>query len=136
MRVDVISSTRTVVVGAAGVAVCATTGVLTASGSSSDYAWLEALARMLSVAAPIAVGLFALHRPPFARFGALLVIAGLVWFLTTLANAEDATLYSIGRVSYWGFEPLLIYLLLAFPTGRIERRFDRVAGLDRRSGSC
>jgi signal transduction histidine kinase len=103
----------------------AVTGALTASGSSSEYAWLEAVARTLTVAAPMAVGLFALHRSPFARFGALLLIAGFVWFLTTLANAEDATVYSIGRVSYWGFEPLLIYLLLAFPSGRIDRRLDR-----------
>jgi signal transduction histidine kinase len=103
----------------------AVTGALTASGSSSEYAWLEAVARTLTVAAPMAVGLFALHRPPFARFGALLLIAGFVWFLTTLANAENATVYSIGRVSYWGFEPLLIYLVLAFPSGRIDRRLDR-----------
>jgi signal transduction histidine kinase len=107
------------------VAMCAVTGALTASGSPSEYAWLEAVARVLTVAAPIAVGLFALRRPPFVRFGALLLIAGFVWFLTTLANADNATLYSIGRVSYWVFEPLLMYLLLAFPTGRIERRLDR-----------
>jgi len=80
---------------------------------------------VLTVAAPVAVGLFALHRPPFARFGTLLLIAGFVWFLTTLANADNATLYSIGRLSYWAFEALLIYLLLAFPTGRIEHRLDR-----------
>jgi hypothetical protein len=64
---------------------------------------------MLTVAAPLAVVIFALRRPPFARFGGLLVIAGGVWFLTTLAGAGDATLYSVGRVSYWLFEPLVIY---------------------------
>ena len=110
---------------AAAIAMCAITGVLTASGSSSEYAWLEAIARMLTVAAPIAVGLFALQRPPFERFGGLLVAAGSLWFLTTLANADDATLYSIGRVSQWLFEPLLIYLLLAFPIGRLDDRLDR-----------
>ena len=104
---------------------CAVTGVLTASGSTSEYAWLEAVARVLTVAAPLGVGLFALQRPPFVRFGTLLFIAGLVWFVTTLANSDNATLYSIGRVAYWVFEPLLMYLLLAFPTGRVERRLDR-----------
>ena len=103
----------------------AITAVLTTSGSSSEYASLEAFVRVLTVAAPIAVGVFALHRPPFERFGRLLVVAGFVWFLTTLANAESSTLYSIGRISHWMFEPLLIYLLLAFPTGRIDRRLDR-----------
>jgi hypothetical protein len=48
-----------------------------------------------------------------------------VWFLTTLANVEDATLYSVGRVAHWLFEPLVVYLLPAFPTGRLDRRFDR-----------
>ena len=125
MRVDLVSRTGSVVLCTAAVAMCAVTGALTASGSTSEHAWLEAVARMLTVAAPIAVGLFALHRPPFARFGGLLLVAGFVWFLTTLANADDATLYSIGRVAFWVFEPLLIYLLLAFPTGRIDRRLDR-----------
>jgi hypothetical protein len=109
----------------AAVAMCAVTGALTASGSRSEYAWLEAVARVLTVAAPIAVGVFALHRPRFARFGRLLLIAGVVWFLTTLANADNATLNSIGRISYWVFEALLIYLLLAFPGGRIDCRLDR-----------
>ena len=120
-----VSRTGSVVLCTAAVAMCAVTGALTASGSDSEHAWLEAVARMLTVAAPIAVGLFALHRPPFARFGRLLLIAGFVWFLTTLANADNATLSSIGRVAFWVFEVLLIYLLLAFPTGRIDRRLDR-----------
>ena len=34
-------------------------------------------------------------------------------------------LYSVGRVSAWLVEPLLVYLLLAFPTGRLEHRIDR-----------
>ena len=104
---------------------CAITGVLTASGSSSDYAGLEASARVLTVAVPIAVGMFALYRPPFERFGMLLVAAGFVWFFTTLANAEDTTLYSVGRIAQWVFEPLLILLLLSFPAGRVESRVDR-----------
>ncbi len=110
---------------AAAIAMCAVTGALTASGSSSDHAWLDAVARSLTVAAPIGVGLFALHRSPFERFGTLLVVAGCVWFLTTLANAEDATFYSIGRIALWVFEPLLMYCMLAFPTGRLDSRLDR-----------
>ena len=63
---------------AAAIAMCAITGALTASGSSSDNAWLEVIARVLTVAAPIGVGIFALHRPPFERFGTLLIVAGCV----------------------------------------------------------
>ena len=109
----------------AGAVLCALTAAVTASGSSSDYVWLEAAARALTVAAPIAVGLYALNRPPFERFGALLILTGFVWFLTTLSNSDDAVLYSIGRVSAWVSELLLVYLLLTFPTGRVENRIDR-----------
>jgi signal transduction histidine kinase len=125
MRVNLGSRAGSVALSIAAVVMCAVTGAVTASGSSSEDAWLEAVARMLTVAVPLAVGIFALRRAPFARFGGLLVMAGGVWFLTTLANAEDATLYSVGRIAYWLFEPLVIYLLLAFPTGRLDRRFDR-----------
>lgn len=69
MRISLVPRARTVATCAIAVAICAVTGALTLSGSSSDYAWLEAVARVLTVAAPIGVGLFALHRPPFERFG-------------------------------------------------------------------
>jgi signal transduction histidine kinase len=125
MRTFLVPRAGSVAMCAAAIAMCAITVALTASGSSSDQVWLEAVARGLTVAAPIAVGLFALHRPPFERFGMLLVVAGSVWFLTTLANAGDATPYSIGRIAQWLFEPLLIYAVLAFPTGRLGSPFDR-----------
>ena len=125
MRDLVIPRLGSVAVCAAVVAACAITGVLTASGSTSDAVALEAVVRMLTVFVPIAVGLFALHRPPFERFGSLLIAAGCVWFVASLANAEEPLLYSVGRLAYWSFEPLLILLLLAFPTGRLEGRLDR-----------
>jgi len=126
MRVTSVSRPASLAVGSAAVAMCIVTGILTESGSSSQHAGLEALVRMLTVAAPIAVGLFALRRPPFERFGAQLLVAGVAWWLTTLGNAEDETLYSIGRIAQWVFEPVLLYLLLAFPTGRLTTRLDRI----------
>ena len=88
--------------------------------------WLEGVARALTVATPMAVGLFALHRAPFERFGKLLIAAGAMWFVTTLANASDPLPYSTGRVAAWLVEPLLVYLLLSFPTGRLTVRADRI----------
>ena len=118
----------------AGAVLCAITAVLTASGSTSDYAWLEATVRALSVAAPIAAGLYAMSRPPFERFGALLTLFGFVWFVASLSNADDELLYSIGRVAGWAGEVVLIYLLLAFPTGRLTNRIDRGLVMTRRPG--
>jgi signal transduction histidine kinase len=115
----------TAAVAVAGVAMCIVTAAVTISGSSSDHAELEAFARVLTVAAPVGVGFIALHRPPFERFGALLMASGPVLFLAMLANSEDATVYSVGRVFAWAIEPFLVYLMLAFPAGRLENRIDR-----------
>ena len=39
---------------------------------------------------------------------------------------SDSVLYSIGRIWVWFAELLLIYLVLAFPTGRLASRADRL----------
>ena len=108
-----------------GALLCAVTGAVTLSGTATDLAGLQALARMSMIAAPVAVGLYAAYRPPFERFGVLLIASGVAWFLTTLAGSDDAVLYSIGRVAGWCVEPLVAFLLLTFPSGRLEHPVDR-----------
>jgi signal transduction histidine kinase len=114
-----------VAVAASGTALCALAAAITVSGSASEYSWLEAVARGLMVGAPIAVGLYAWSRPAFRRFGTLLVTTGFVAFLTTLAEASSPELHALGRIAGWVIEPLLMYLVLAFPTGRLRNRVDR-----------
>jgi signal transduction histidine kinase len=114
-----------VALAAAGAVLCAITATLTASGSTSQDAWLEALARATAVGAPIAVGIYAWRRPPFRRFGVSLVATGAVVFLATLAEASSPEVHAVGRISGWVLEPLLIYLILAFPSGRLSGRVDR-----------
>ena len=74
----------------------------------------------------MAAGLYAVYRNPGGRFGWLLLLAGVLWSPTMLAESSDSVLYSIGRVSVWFAELLLIYLVLAFPTGRLVSRADRL----------
>jgi signal transduction histidine kinase len=107
---------------AAGIAACSMATALTASGGQASNPALDAELRALIVAAPIAVGLYVLYRDPWTRFAKLLVAAGLVWSLTTLAQSSDELLYSVGRVFGWLVEPLLIYLVLAFPSGHLATR--------------
>ena len=109
----------------AGLAACAVAAALTASGPGSQDAALQAAARALMVGAPIAVGLYARRQPATARFGSLLVLAGFGWFMATLSESHDAWIYSVGRVSGWLVEVVLIYLILAFPTGRLRAEVDR-----------
>jgi signal transduction histidine kinase len=108
-----------------GVALTLAATLLVASWSESPYDWLEGLARGLMVGAPIAVGLYAYERPPFRRFGALLIGLGVAWFVVTLSNSPNELVYSIGRVAAWPTEAAIIYVVLAFPTGRLTSRADR-----------
>ena len=106
----------------AGAALCCLTAVLVATWMN----WLEGLARALMVGAPIAVGLYARRRVPFARFGGLLVGVGVVWFVATLSNSPNEVVYSVGRVCGWLAEAAIVYVVLAFPTGRLPEQVDRV----------
>src|SRR6185295_11091529 len=112
-------------ISAAGIAVCAGAVAVTLSGSQSSNSALDAEVRAAIIAAPIAVGLYVWSRDPWARFAKLLVAAGFAWSLTTLAQSSNEVLYSAGRVFGWFVEPLLIYLMLAFPSGRLATRPER-----------
>ena len=111
---------------AAGAALCAVAAATTISGSAAGEPWLEALARATLVGAPIAVGVYAQRHAASARFGTLLIATGAAWFLTTLAESSEPVLYAVGRIAGWATEPLLIYLVLSFPTGRLTARADRL----------
>ena len=113
-------------IGAAGVALSLAAVLVTTSGAGPEPHGLMAVAHALVIAAPIAAGLYAVHRNPGARFGWLLVLAGFLWSPTILAESSDGVLYSVGRVWVWFAELLLIYLVLVFPSGRLTSRADRL----------
>jgi PAS domain S-box-containing protein len=112
--------------GAAGVVLSAAAAWIAATGAGSEPRGLSATAHALVIAAPIAAGLYAVNRNPDGRFGWLLLLAGVLWSPTMLAESSDGVLYSLGRVSVWLAELLLIYLVLAFPAGRLATRVDRL----------
>jgi signal transduction histidine kinase len=116
---------RIAAVAVMGVAACAVTVGVALSGTSSTEAGFVAAGRALIVGVPIGVGLYAVYRRTGERFGWLLIAAGFGWWLTTFAESDDDLLYSIGRVAGWLVEPGLVYLILAFPSGRLPGRIDR-----------
>jgi PAS domain S-box-containing protein len=79
-------------------------------------------------------GLFATVRRPENRIGLLMSLVGFYWFLSALADANTAWIYTIGvavsLLIYGGF----VHVVLAFPTGRLEtaraRRIVLLAYLD------
>jgi signal transduction histidine kinase len=111
----------------AALALCAATvGFTLAAAPPGDRA-LAAVVRGLIVAVPAGVGHAALRRRPGDRFALLLLASVLLQSLTTAAVSDDSVPYSIGRIAVWLVEPVLVYLLLAFPSGRLMSSSDRVA---------
>ena len=71
-------------------------------------------------------GLYAWTRRPDSHFGLLMIAAGFAPLLSTLSAAPHDVPYTIGE----GFRllPIVVFLhvFLAYPSGRLERRFERV----------
>jgi len=106
-------------------ALCAATlafGLAAAGPNDSLTAvWVHAVV----VAVPAAVAIGVLRRRPGDRFAALLLVATGLLALTALSLSDASLPHSVGRVSVWVVEPLIVYLLLAFPFGRLTGRAER-----------
>ena len=104
--------------GLVAAATCVLAGVFVGAHSDRDQVD-RAVVETVIVGVPVAVGFFAVRFPRERRFGLMLIGAGLIWSLTALASSPDSLPYSVGRVVAWLIFPLLIYLMLAFPEGRL-----------------
>jgi len=71
-------------------------------------------------------GIVAWSRPQSARFGVLMILTGFVWFLSTLAASDDATLFTIGLVVSGLALAMIAHLVLAFPTGVLSTVAERI----------
>ncbi|WCB95165.1 hypothetical protein DSM104299_03908 [Baekduia alba] len=105
---------------AAGVAASAAAVAFTLDAAAPDRVATAALLHGAVVAIPVALGCAALLRRPADRFALLVVLAGLLWSTTALAESGDAVLYSLGRLFAWVSDAAVVLLLLAFPAGRLR----------------
>jgi signal transduction histidine kinase len=104
---------------------CGVAVALVAAAAPSDERFMRALLEALIIAVPVATGLYATKSPRSRRFGVILIATGLVWSLTAFGESSDSLLYSVGRVSAWLIFPMLAYLVLVYPEGRIAPGIDR-----------
>jgi signal transduction histidine kinase len=122
-----------VVLWAIALAGCAAAAATMALALTSDHVAEPGLQAALMdwITLPYVVaGLIAWWRRPDSRFGPLMVAAGFTMFASTLAWANGAVPFTIGQA--FDLLPAVVFthVFLAFPSGRLERRFERtlVAG--------
>jgi PAS domain S-box-containing protein len=74
----------------------------------------------------VASGLVARYRRPQNRMGLVMIAAGFAWFLGSLTQSNVPVVFSLGTAANdvpWAF---FAYLILSYPTGRLEDRADRI----------
>jgi signal transduction histidine kinase len=73
----------------------------------------------------IGVGLFAWARRPDNRIGMLMAATGFAWFVSAASFSDVPLVFSIAAVLGSVFFVVVMHLLLAFPSGRLQSRFER-----------
>ncbi len=74
----------------------------------------------------VLVGLIAWLRPATRRVGVLMSGVGIGWYTFVLPFVPNRWTYTLGQLTVNASLVLLAHLAVAFPTGRLRTRFDRV----------
>jgi hypothetical protein len=78
------------------------------------------LLTLLVGASLLGTGLASWRARPESRLGPVMVLAGFAWFASQLSEAFSPLLYTIGAAVQYVFVAGFIYVLLSFPSGRLE----------------
>ncbi len=110
------------------VAALLTGGAVMALVLTSDHQDAKAVFAILGTAVGwsfIFTGLYAWRERPENRTGALMVLLGFAWFLSTLESASSPLLYTVAITigGVWG--AVFVHLGVSFPSGRLRSRADR-----------
>ena len=71
-------------------------------------------------------GLLAWWHRPGSRFGPLMVVAGFVNYLTTLMWTSSDVAFTVAQALDFVPPILFLHVFLAFPSGRLQNRFERI----------
>jgi signal transduction histidine kinase len=97
--------------------------ILTSDLLSVRGAW--AVGELLTGWGFIGVGLYAWGRRPDNRVGMLMAATGFAWFLAGVSFSDLPLVFTIGQILGALFFAVVIHLLLAFPSGRLETVAER-----------
>ena len=73
----------------------------------------------------MAAGTYLWSTRPRDLVGPLFVLAGLLWIVGGIRRSSDPVLFTLGAVATNFYLPVLIAVLLGFPTGRLQSRGER-----------
>ncbi len=96
--------------------------------SAADFVDLRGLWASITIVAGwsfVGVGLFAWARRPDNRVGVLMVAVGFTWFVGMIGMSNVPLLFTVGNLLGSIFLVVAIHLLLAFPSGQLQTRWDR-----------
>ena len=113
-------------IGAAGVVFGLIAVVIVMSSDRGEQPVLFALLTVLPSWSFIGTGLFAWWRRPNNRTGSLMVLVGFGWLFASLSLSDVPVLFGISMFTANVAWILLALLLLSFPSGRLQSRFDRI----------
>ena len=110
---------------AAGVAAASCTVLLALTSDHIPEPGVHAALQVWGMLGFVLAGVVAWWRRPESRFGVLMVLAGAAWFLSSLSSANLAVPYTVGIA--FDLLPAVVFLhvVLAFPSGRLERFLER-----------
>jgi PAS domain S-box-containing protein len=112
----------------------ATLGVLAAAAAATAFVTSDhvtGVAATIALAVPtglayIASGLVARTRRPHNGTGVLMILVGFAWFFAAFPSANNDLLFTVGLALNGLFIGFLAHLFLAYPSGRLSSRVDRV----------
>jgi signal transduction histidine kinase len=109
-------------VAVAGLAAAGCTVLLALTSDHIPEPGVHAALQVWGLLGFVLAGVVAWWRRPDSRFGLLMVLAGGVWFLSSLSSANRAAPFTLGLV--FDLVPAVVFLhvFLAFPSGRLEHR--------------
>jgi signal transduction histidine kinase len=110
----------------AGVAAIAVCTALTLNSDHLIERGVQALMLDWIIFGYVFAGLIAWWRRPASRFGLLMIAAGFVMFLSGLSSANAPLPFTVGVAFDLIPAILFLHVFLAFPTGRLEGRRERV----------
>jgi signal transduction histidine kinase len=96
---------------------------------TSDHADLRGLSAALILTAGwsfAGTGLYAWDRRPDNNIGPLMTAIGFTWFFQGLTAAGNSVVFAIGIVGSSLPYAILVHLLVSFPSGRLQSRFQRL----------